>query len=374
MQLVLFCHSLRSDWNHGNAHFLRGLAVELRARGHKVQAYEPRHGWSFDHLVADAGPAPVEGFLRAYPGLVPTLYDEAAIDLDAALAGADVVLVHEWSPPELVRRIGEHRAARGGYLLLFHDTHHRAVTEPDTMARYDLREYDAVLAFGEVVRRLYVERGWARRAHTWHEAADTRVFRPAPRVIAAGDLVFIGNWGDEERTAELEEFVLEPVRALGLRARIYGVRYPMTARRALAAAGVEYGGYLPNFAVPRVFARYRVTVHVPRRPYARALPGIPTIRPFEALACGIPLVSAPWDDAEGLFTPGADYLVASDGAEMKRQLARVLGDPLVSADLAAHGLATIRARHTCAHRVDELLAFVATLQAEAPAGSLGLAS
>jgi spore maturation protein CgeB len=164
------------------------------------------------------------------------------------------------------------------------------------------------------------------------------------------------------------------VRALGLRARIYGVRYPMTARRALAAAGVEYGGYLPNFAVPRVFARYRVTVHVPRRPYARALPGIPTIRPFEALACGIPLVSAPWDDAEGLFTPGADYLVASDGAEMKRQLARVLGDPLVSADLAAHGLATIRARHTCAHRVDELLAFVATLQAEAPAGSLGLAS
>ena len=56
--------------------------------------------------------------------------------------------------------------------------------------------------------------------------------------------------------------------------------------------------------MPEVFARFRVTVHVPRRPYVEALPGIPTIRVFEALACGIPLVCAPWDDAEGLFTPG----------------------------------------------------------------------
>ena len=49
-------------------------------------------------------------------------------------------------------------------------------------------------------------------------------------------------------------------------------------------------------------------MHVPRGPYAEALPGIPTIRVFEALACGIPLVSAPWDDCEGLFQPGRDYL------------------------------------------------------------------
>jgi spore maturation protein CgeB len=97
---------------------------------------------------------------------------------------------------------------------------------------------------------------------------------------------------------------------------------------------------------------------VPRRPYARALPGIPTIRPFEALACGTPLVCAPWDDAEGLFRPGQDYLVARDGAEMRRQLRAVLEDPGLARALAESGLATIRARHTCAHRADELLGFV----------------
>ena len=171
---------------------------------------------------------------------------------------------------------------------------------------------------------MYLREGWARQAWTWHEAADTRVFRPlsGPK---QGDLVWIGNWGDEERTEELHKFLLEPVKALGLSALVYGVRYPESALSALAAARIAYGGWLPNFEVPGVFARFRVTVHVPRRPYASALPGIPTIRPFEALACGIPLVSSPWEDEEGLFTPGEDFLVARDGAEMKHHLKTISG-------------------------------------------------
>jgi spore maturation protein CgeB len=83
--------------------------------------------------------------------------------------------------------------------------------------------------------------------------------------------------------------------------------------------------------------------------------GIPTIRPFEALACGIPLVSAPWNDIEGLFTPGEDYLVAQNGVEMCHHLKTLKADPDFAAALARRGLETIHARHTCAHRVDELL-------------------
>src|SRR5205823_11826075 len=92
----------------------------------------------------------------------------------------------------------------------------------------------------------------------------------------------------------------------------------------------------------------------PRRPYVRALPGIPTIRPFEALACGIPLVSAPWDDVENLFSPGKDFLVARNGLEMTAHLRHLMNDSALRTDLARHGLETIRARHTCSHRVNEL--------------------
>ena len=273
MRFVLFVHSLVSDWNHGNAHFLRGIVRALQARGHQVRAFEPATGWSRAQLLADQGEIALRRFARRFPDLQPHAYDPDDLDLDAALEGADVVLVHEWNEPALIARIGRHRRNGGRYLLLFHDTHHRSVTDADAMRALDLEGYDGVLAFGAAVREAYLRQGWARRAWTWHEAADTSVFRPCAREACDGDLVWVGNWGDDERTAELREFLLEPVRRLGLRARVHGVRYPEAARRALADAGIDYGGWLANADVPRTFARHRVTVHVPRRPYVEALPG-----------------------------------------------------------------------------------------------------
>ena len=362
MRIVSFVHSLLSDWNHGNAHFLRGVGTELQSRGHEVLFFEPRDAWSLQNLIADHGEKALDGFRATYPALKSTRYDLDRLDLDQTLEGADLVLVHEWNDHGLVRRIGEHRRRNGGYRLLFHDTHHRAASAPEQMAAYDLSGYDGVLAFGGRIRDLYLERGWAERAWAWHEAADARVFRPLEGERNEGDLVWIGNWGDDERTAELHEFLIDPARELGLRTRVHGVRYPEEARKALADAGIEYAGWLPNYEVPRAFARFRVTVHVPRRPYVETLPGIPTIRPFEALACGIPLISAPWDDVEGLFTPGEDFLVARDGGEMKRHLRDVLNDPDLARQLAERGRRTILERHTCAHRVDELLAIDAGLR------------
>lgn len=362
MRVRMFYHSLLSDWNHGNAHFLRGVTGELIARGHDVRVYEPRDGWSLQNLRQEYGDGPLEEFRAAYPRLQSVQYALHSLDLDEALDNADLVLVHEWNDHELVRRIGEHRHRRRNYRLLFHDTHHRAVTDPAAMAAYDLSHFDGVLAYGNILRRLYLDRGWTGHAWTWHEAADTRIFRPIPSSASEGDLIWVGNWGDEERTAELHEYLLNPIKTLGIRARVHGVRYPDHARTSLAQAGIEYAGWLANFKAPQAFAGFKVTVHVPRRPYVEALPGIPTIRVFEALACGIPLVCSPWDDAENLFEPGRDYLVARDGAEMTRHLRSVIHDRELAGNLAAHGRETIFRRHTCAHRVDELLAIHGELE------------
>jgi spore maturation protein CgeB len=224
-----------------------------------------------------------------------------------------------------------------------------------------LTHYDGMLAFGQIIRDLYLQEGWTQRAWTWHEAADTRVFRSIPDVEPVGDLVWVGNWGDEERTAELHEFLIQPVKALGLKARLYGVRYPQTALKALADAGIEYGGWLPNYQVPRVFAQFKLTVHIPRRPYVEALPGIPTIRVFEALACGMPLICSPWQDSEGLFTPGQDYWLAHSGTEMQEKLQQLLHEPATAATLAQQGRQTLLQRHTCRDRVNELLNIYAAL-------------
>lgn len=353
MNIVLFYHSLLSDWNHGNAHFLRGIASELIARGHKVTIYEPEDSWSLANLLSDYGPEALEEFHAYYPALDSIQYD-SSLQLNSALSEADLVIVHEWNNHELVRAIGEERK-RSSFRLLFHDTHHRAVTASQSMADYDLSNYDGVLAYGDVIKKIYLQERWTKRAWTWHEAADTRLFHPIAGNQYEGDLVWIGNWGDDERTKELHEYLIEPVKKLKLKCKIYGVRYPEKAKRALADAGIEYGGWLPNYKVPEVFSRYKVTVHVPRRPYVESLPGIPTIRPFEAMACGIPMISSPWNDAEHLFRTGTDFLMVNSGGEMTAAIKEIITDDSIAEKFRKKGLQTILDRHTCAHRVDELM-------------------
>jgi spore maturation protein CgeB len=359
MRLVLFCHSLATCWNHGNAHFLRGIVRELLRRGHEVRVFEPADGWSRANLMRDHGAGALDAWREAYPEVYPQTY-VGEPDLDQALDGADLVLVHEWNPPSLVMALSQRRRNGGSFVLLFHDTHHRAASDPDFVSGAALDGYDGVLAFGACLRERYLAAGWANRVWVWHEAADTSVFQPLPGREMEADLVWIGNWGDGERGQELERFLVEPVRRLRLRATVHGVRYPPDALQQLGAAGFDYRGWLPNHAAPAVFARHRLTVHVPRRPYVQALPGIPTIRVFEALACGIPLVSAPWRDLEGLFPSGA-FLMAPDTDAITGAMAAVLRDADLRQELRSTGLAAILARHTCAHRVDELLGIHAAI-------------
>ena len=372
MRFVFFIHSAISDWNHGNAHFLRGLMSALTRMGHDVASYEPRGAWSLQNLLADHGVGPVVEFARAYSEIPVRTYDPASPALEdelaAACAGADVVMVHEWNEPRVANAVAR-IAKEAGALAVFHDTHHRPWSEPDTIARFRLASFDGVLAFGDVLRDIYRARFGVERAWTLHEAADHVRFRPLEREKTQ-DVVWIGNWGDEERTQELREFWLDAARALSdLRFVAHGVRYPDYALAELADAGVEFRGWAPSVQVPEVFARSRVTLHVPRRAYVEALAGIPTIRPFEALACGIPLVSAPWQDAEGLFRPG-DYAVAHTPAEMREALRRFATDEDAAREQAARGLETVLARHTCDHRAAQLLDVVAELGGAGSAGTL----
>ena len=69
MRLVYVTHSLESCWNHGNAHFLRGVLRALAGRGHDVVAYEPAQSWSRENLQADSGADPHAVFAARFPGL-----------------------------------------------------------------------------------------------------------------------------------------------------------------------------------------------------------------------------------------------------------------------------------------------------------------
>jgi spore maturation protein CgeB len=76
----------------------------------------------------------------------------------------------------------------------------------------------------------------------------------------------------------------------------------------------------------------------------------------------MPLVSCRWDDCEGLFTAGRDYIAVDSPEEMLAALQLVFNDSDLRRSLSEHALNTIQSRHTCAHRVDELMNITATLR------------
>src|SRR5690606_32350576 len=112
---------------------------------------EPVNSWSRMNLLSEGGDTAIASLGRYYPNLTSGLYDEDSIDLDKELDGGDLVLVHVWNSRSMVARLGEHRK-RQGYRLLFHDTHHRAVTAEQEMSEYNLSNYDGVLVYGAVLR------------------------------------------------------------------------------------------------------------------------------------------------------------------------------------------------------------------------------
>ncbi len=369
LTIALFSHSLVSDWNHGNAHFLRGLVRELVRMGHKVRCYEQLGCWSLANLMKHEGRFAIEAidrFRAAYPDLDVRFYQPSHPGfrhfLEKELKGTDLVLLHEWNNPSVANSVLALKQ-RLRFIALFYDSHHRAYTRAGEILQYHLHLVDGVLAFGEAIRRIYSKGFGVCRTWTFHEAADITQFRPLVSE-RQNDLVWIGNWGDEERTQALEEFLVGPAAAQPKRrVAAYGVRYPESALEKLRQAGIEYRGYLPNLASAEVYAASAVTLHVPRQQYANGLSGIPTIRVFEALACGIPLVCSPWSDDERLFHPGEDYLVARDGREMKAHLENLLRDPAARRQMAECGMKTIRERHTCTHRARQLISICEELSA-----------
>ena len=347
MRVVLFCHSLLSDWNHGNAHFLRGVVARARSRAATtVRVFEPRGRLEPRRTsVAEHGDEP-----RRASSHAPTRrcaqrrYDLATLDLDEALDGADLVLVHEWNDHALVARIGAHRARRAATTGCSSTTPTTA-RSPTPRGDGALRpaHYDGVLAFGRVIRDLYLRRAAGPRG----PGPGTRPPTPASsaRCRASSDDGRpgldrqLGRRGAHRRAARV------PARAGARRSacarRVHGVRYP----RATRTAALRGGGHRVR----------RLAAELPRRREAFARPrdgarAAPALRRGAARHPDDPRRSRrspaasrssarPGTTPRGSSRRAADYLVARDGAEMTRHLRALLHDAGARRELAAHGRA-----------------------------------
>ena len=262
MRIVMFYHSLLSDWNHGNAHFLRGVVAELlvararrprlRAAGRLEPAEPPR---------ASTATRRSAQFHAAYPTLPQPASVRSRRRSTSTTRSTAPTSCSSTSGATTTSsaRIGRHRAASGGLppALPRHapPRRHRAAGDG---ARTTCRTTTASSRSARCSATSTSTRGWARRAWTWHEAADTRVFRPLAQRPRRGRPRLgrqLGRRRAHRRAARV------PARA-GQGARPHAPAStasatPSDAQAALTDAGIEYAGWLPNYQAPEVSPRHR---------------------------------------------------------------------------------------------------------------------
>ena len=194
----------------------------------------------------------------------------------------------------------------------------------DSMAAYDLRHYDGVLAFGDVIRDLYLRAGLGRARLDLargrrHARVPPAARRGRARATWCGSATGATTSAPRSCTSSCSTRCASSACARACTA--CATRSTRCARSP--TPGIEYGGWLPNYDAPEVFARYRrhgARAAAAVRGGAAGHPDDP--RRSRRWPAASRWCRAPWDDAEGLFTPGEDFLVARDGARDARAPAR----------------------------------------------------
>jgi spore maturation protein CgeB len=164
-------------------------------------------------------------------------------------------------------------------------------------------------------------------------------------------LGYLGTYS-EDRQPVLGQMLMEPARRLkNLAFVVAGSKYPKT----IAWPGnVDVVSHLPPGDHPDFYGSQRFTLNVTRSDM-RALGFSPSVRMFEAAACGTPLISDNWPGIETVFKPGAEILVASGARDVVEILSQLPEDRRLT--LAANARARLLKQHTPAHRATQLEAY-----------------
>jgi spore maturation protein CgeB len=348
LEIVILGLSITSSWGNGHATTYRGLTRALAAQGHRVTFLERDVPWYSSNRDL---PAPGWCEVALYRGL-----DELREVHGRALRDADLVVVGSYVlDGAAVGRLVQERS-RGVTAFYDIDTHVTlqalargdcAYLAPDLVPGYDL-----YLSFtgGPVLARIERELG-ARAARTLYCSADPELHRPEPGP-PRWDLGYVGTYGADRQPA-LDRLLVEPARRRPARRfAVAGPQYPPDVRWP---ANVERIEHLAPGEHPAFYAAQRFTLNVTRADMVRA--GFsPSVRLFEAAACGVPVVSDVWPGIETVFAPGTEILLARTTEEA---LAIVEGTPEERRRaIGDRARRRVLAEHTGAHRARALAGYV----------------
>ena len=364
--IVILGLSITSSWGNGHAVTYRGLVRELVRRGHDVLFLERDVPWYAAHRDL---PDPPYGRTRLYGNTA-----ELKRAHSAQVAEADLVIVGSYVPQGV--EVGRWVQETAGGLSAFYD-----IDTPVTLAKLACGDYeylspelipgyDLYLSFtgGPTLERLEKEFG-SPAARPLYCSVDPDIYFPeasAPR----WDLGYLGTYSPD-RQPSLESLLLQPARLIPEgRFVVAGPQFPDTV---VWPDNVERIEHLPPAEHRRFYTRQRFTLNITRADMIRA-GWSPSVRLFEAAACGTAIISDSWEGMETFFQPGKDILVTRSPGDTLDYLL-----DLTETERSAVG-ENARERvlngHTAAHRAAELENYIAErrrIPIPAPDPAVGLA-
>ncbi|RHW17550.1 glycosyltransferase [Sphingomonas gilva] len=339
MKLVVLGLSLSSSWGNGHATTWRALLKAFARRGHDVLFLERTARWYADHRdLADPD------YCRL------AFYDDPA-ELEGwadEIGSAEAVIVGSYVPDGIAVGRWVQRHARG--VAAFYD-----IDTPVTLARLAaddcayldrplVRGYDLYLSFtgGPTLERL--ERAFgAPRARALYCSVDPDIYRPLP-APRRWDLSYLGTYS-ADRQPTLDRLLIDVARRLP--ERRFAVAGPQYPADIAWPDNVERIDHLPPAGHPAFYSASRFTLNVTRADMIAA-GWSPSVRLFEAAACGTPIISDRWPGIEDLFAPGREIILADGGDAVVAALA---GD---AARIGEAARARVLGAHTAGHRAAEL--------------------
>ena len=343
LDIVVIGLSVTSSWGNGHATTYRALIEALARRGHRVTFLERDTPWYRSHRDLAK---PANWTVKLYGELqdLPRLFG-------GLIRRANLVMLGSYVPDGLA--IAEWVTTHTQGITAFYD-----IDTPVTLSHLEggldyisasmIPRFDLYLSFaGGPIPGMIEDTYGSPMARALYCSADTGLYRPQP-AAPRWSLGYLGTYSDD-RQPQLEKLLLAPARQLaGERFVVAGSKYPDDL---VWPHNVERIQHLAPREHPAFYAQQRFTLNATRADM-RALGFSPSVRLFEAAACGVPIISDRWPGIETIFTPCREILLASHPEEVV-QILRDLPDE-TRLSIADHARRRIFRDHTPDHRARQL--------------------
>ena len=351
LNIVIFGLSITSAWGNGHATTYRALARALHRRGHRVRFFERNMPWYEQHRDL-ASPAYCS--VELYSNI------EALEQHTNELAGADLVIIGSYVPEG--RRLVEWVLPRASGVKAFYD-----IDTPVTVSRLasgtceylepaQVPRFDLYLSFagGPILERLSSEFG-AARPRPFYCSVEPLEYSPTPGTTKRYDLGYLGTYSADRQPA-LERLLLEPARQWREGSfYVAGAQYPPSIQWPTNVTRAEH---LAPAAHRSFYNQQRFTLNITRADMI-ANGYSPSVRLFEAAACGIAIISDPWAGLEEFFRPAREILIARSTRDVLDYLHHL--DDIEIRQIGARARHRVLQHHTAGHRAEELEAHVVEL-------------